>query len=187
MKNSLFVLPVAIFAFAWVASSFAVTGMPQGNERQWEATGDTTGSFNLEKPKLFGVAGNIGYFLDRSAFEISLGAGFNSYEDSLSTTATSLFLAAGPILNMSPDDLEDSIYVGMRAGFARNHSGLYDLSFSSFAWQAFLGKRFRIVEHVCWAPEFDYYQRGDTVESDGTQVKGYHRWTVTPLRFSFLF
>jgi|GEM_PF-2604459 len=169
------------------SSSNAATEAPAPNTRQWEVTGGSSGSFNLEKPKLLNVGGNIGYFIENSAVEISFGGEFASFHDSSFTTATNLFLAAGPIVNFNHEDLENSAYLGARIGLVRTHSGLYDVTTSFFAWQAFLGKRIRITDHVSWAPEIDYFHQGDSTMSDGTRIYGSAFLTAAPLRFSFLF
>jgi hypothetical protein len=138
MKRIAFGLLPMIFAALYSISSPAAEEPAKSNSRLWEVTGGTAGSFNLEKPKFLNVGGNVGYFVENLPLQISFGMSFVSFEDPTLSTTTNLFLAAGPIFNLNPDDVENSIYAGARFGLVRVHSGQADITVSSFAWQAFV-------------------------------------------------
>src|SRR5690606_23278484 len=89
---------------------------------------------------------------------------------------TAIALLAGPTFNFPfTDDISDAFFLFGGAGFTYASTG--SASATEFTFGFAIGKRFEIVDHVCYRPNFGM------VKVSGVDPT----FNVTPLAFSFVF
>jgi hypothetical protein len=98
---------------------------------------------------------------------------------------------AGIAYNFS-NEAENAIYLGGRIGPQfREYSTGTGHGYTVFAYDVFLGKRFRLADRISWAPEvsFSGHTSGSTKDNNGlTYHLGFYRqWTFTPFQIALVF
>jgi hypothetical protein len=174
------IFPLLLLGISSVCSAAAET--PEQFEKlTWELGGGATGSFSLSAPTSGSntttttISGMVGYFL-KDGFEVLVSPYVGVFSGS--GTQTSLGLLVGPEYNFNKSDVGDSFYAALQAGITfESESGGF--SSSTFEATAIIGRRFEMLEHICWSPSVEYVYYASVPHFNGL--------TLTPLALSVIF
>ena len=154
----------------------------------WEFSGASNASFthtSVDKSpgsSNFVLETTADYFV-LPALELGIDGSLN-LNNSNGSTQDVLALLVGPVYNfLGP--IPSAFFVGARAGISNLSGG--GLGYTSFAFEAFVGKRFEIASHVSWAPEVGVLYTGSATIQNVIPVPSTTTFVVTPFRFSILF
>ena len=98
-------------------------------------------------------------------------------------TSATFNIYAGLNYNFLGNSMEDNMFVKAQAGLVTTTAGAGILSgaaiasTSNFGWTVGVGKRFKIVDHVTWAPEVDF----NMVMTTGTSTT---KFSIVPVQFT---
>jgi hypothetical protein len=136
----------------------------------------TVSSWGLVTP-LTAVTPTIGYMLGSGAFELLLNPVFNS--DGATTATTTIGVQAGVAYNFGGNNAEDNFYARILVGFNSTSTGATSNLY--LQEQVGFGKRFKLVDHVSYAPEvsFRMINTSVTVGAANTSI-----FSIVPVQFT---
>ena len=124
----------------------------------WITAGTTTTNINVWGATAQRFAPSVGYNLG-GGWELLVTPSFLS--SAAATTTTTWAIQAGVAYNFM-GAWDDSMFVGAQAGIAGTSAAT---SSSNFVWNVMAGKRFKIVDHVTYAPALAFTSASTTPAS----------------------
>lgn len=161
----------------------------------WEISGATSGSFlyqsfgnNSSNQNFFIGSRASRFFLDQLAGFADVS--FNSFSSNPGATNTVFSLAVGPQYNFCAD-IQNSFYALAGIGVQTVSSGAASATTNAFKYLFGVGKRFELLEHVVWSPEFNLSGNGSASTTDYSGnpaiTQSTLNWSVRLFQFSILF
>jgi hypothetical protein len=158
----------------------------------WEWTGASTASFNHTwtgtgggaDSNLWNLGFGANYFLS-PAWEIGLTGAFNEASSGGVSTRMAQLLV-GPTYNFM-GNAANSCFVQAQVGFNFYGDGPVLPNFTTFGWNAGIGKRMEIATHVTWKPEIELNGNLKNTDSNTGFVKASStQLAIVPFQFSVL-
>lgn len=142
---------------------------------------------NGSSTQTFSVGGTASrFFLPQ--VEGTLGVSFLNFAPA-TTASPVLLVQAGPTYNLN-SDIENSFFATVQAGIMWwNFTGSTP-NITVFHYLAGVGKRFQIVDHVTWSPEFSVSGNPEatSTNSNGSNtLYSTFTWTISLFQFSVIF
>ncbi|MBS1964189.1 MAG: outer membrane beta-barrel protein [Bdellovibrionales bacterium] len=194
MQKSLKVFLGCLLATCPLIAAAATTTAEQ-SEAKWELSGGTTFGLDIttqsgqDSTKTWVFTSKAGYYV---APQIQVGADVTYYNYDQSSISGHYFaFLLGPTFDFTAD-AENAPYafagIGEASAGATYTSGSYTstLSLNQFAYAIGIGKRFRLADHVTWAPQIRYLAL-DSANDGSLSVRASHDWDFLVFRFSVLF
>lgn len=165
------------------------------SEAKWELSGGTTFGLDIttqsgqDSTKTWAFISKAGYYV---APQIQVGADVTYYNYGQSNVSGHYFVfLLGPTFDFTADPANAPYAfagIGQASAGATYTSGSYSstLSLNQFAYAVGIGKRFRLADHVTWAPQIRYTAL-DGANDGSLSVRASHDWDFMVVRFSVLF